>query len=151
MSAPIVTGSYGLNDAATSPYLMEHMGREIRIARAIAEIDPDARPLITRIEIQEWPDGTEPQAGLPYRIVAEYDPGFAQFVFTLGSGPETDGKDRVRLAKKTSVQLRALYWKAVQNSHEGREGGDAEAHTVAERDKRLILEVLAGRGEKVTG
>lgn len=144
-------GTYGLNDAAMSEYLMAHMGREIALARAVKEIVPDARDLIADIRVEEWPEGVTPPEDMPLRIVVRYDDAFVRFLHSLERGPEADAADRKRLDKLTSATLRKRYWALVDHGIEARADGDQPTEQEAERAKNLILAVLAGRGETVAG
>jgi hypothetical protein len=146
-----IKGRYGLNDAAMSPYLMQHMGREIKLAKAISEIEPTARPMILSIAVVDWPDAAQgapvaPPQDMPYRINVVYDPAFAQFVFTLHHTPTEDGEDTARIAQMPTDTLRAGYWRAVE-AHAAATTDTERAD--AEREKRLILRALAGRGAGV--
>jgi hypothetical protein len=152
--------TYTLDEAAQSDFLMEHIGEVVRIARSVREIVPTARPLIRRIATREW-DEDERERGripagadgepMPCAIEVDYDPIFAQFVFTLEHGPTADESDLARLSMVETPALRGLYWAAVQNSADAIAAADGRAHAIAERDKRLILYAITGRGEKVSG
>lgn len=144
-------GKYTLSTAANSDYLMLHMGREIRLACAVAEIEPTARPMILSIEITDWPDAAQgapvaPPEDMPHRIDAVYDPAFAQFAFTLHHDPKEDGKDAAKIAKMPTDKLRKGYWKAV-DAGSGVLTDTQQANN--EREKRLILAALRDRGETV--
>lgn len=138
-----IKGKYGLNDAATSDYLMQHVGREIRLACAVAEVEPTARPMILSIEITDWPEGITPPEDMPLRIHAVYDSAFAQFIFTLHHDPKEDGKDAARIAKMPTDKLRTGYWRAVDA---GSVVMTDTQRADAEREKRLILAALRDRG-----
>lgn len=146
MASENIKGTYGIFDAAMSDYLMKHMGREIRLARAVAEIEPTARPMILSIEITDWPEGIAPPEDMPLRINAVYDPAFAQFIFTLHHDPKEDGKDAARIAKMPTDKLRKGYWRAV-DAGSGVLTDTQQADN--EREKRLILAALRDRGETV--
>lgn len=103
--ADSIKGGYTLDRAAGSQYLCQHMGREIRLARAVAEIEPTARPMILSIVVDDWEPETTPPEDMPLRIHAVYDPAFAQFIFTLHHDPKEDGKDAARIARMPTDKL----------------------------------------------
>jgi len=147
-----IKGKYGLNEAAMNAYVMQHMGREINLALAVAKIEPTARPMIPSIAVDDWPEGITPPDDMPYRINVVYDPAFAQFIFTLHHDPKEDGEDALVIAKMPTDKLRTAYWKAVDASTTVFGTGN-EALTEladAEREKRLILAALRDRGAGVS-
>lgn len=149
--ADSIKGKYALDRAAESDYLMLHMGREIKLARAVSEIEPTARPMIPSIAVDDWPEGITPPEDMPHRINVVYDPAFAQFIFTLHHDPKEDGKDAAKIAKIPTDKLRKAYWRAVDASTTVFDTGKESLTELAdaEREKRLILAALRDRGAGV--
>lgn len=143
-------GAYTLAEAAATPYIMERMGREVRLAAAVAEIAPGSREMVA-VRIEDWPDGAKHPDDYPLRIVADYDAAFARFAFTLDHAATHDARRGARLAKESTDDLRARYWDLVDELQRAREGGDAARYHELQAEQAALLRTLAGRGEKVSG